>query len=357
MAVNNLSITDWKCFFDSKGLPDEVIESYIRYISPLIERKVPVIFDLDHLCLLLGRNRTYLLSVVFSPSSHYREFDIPKRRGGTRHISTPYPSLLEMQYWILNNVLNKVKVSPYAHGFAKEKSIITNAKWHIGNGALLKLDIKDFFPSIKINRVVAVFQSLGYTDRVSFYLASICTCDGCLPQGAPTSPILSNIIATPLDYRLSRLCRKFNLHYTRYADDLTISGDSIPVKFIDYITEIVEEEGFCINNTKTQLFTNPGGKRIVTGVSVSGGVLQLPREYKRQLKQELHYVMEYGYQSHIQKKKIRRINYLDVLKGKVNFWLQIEPNNLFAQKAREFLYFESLRLKGECSGDGHSVIE
>ena len=196
--------------------------------------------------------------------------------------------------------------------------------------------MKDFFPSITINRIIYVFKSLGYTNKVAFYLASLCSYEGTLPQGAPTSPYLSNIIAKKLDKRLIGLSKRYDLRYTRYADDLTFSGDSIPAKLLEYINEIVTSEGFVINTEKTRLYKN-GGKRIVTGISVIGNELKLPKNYRRSLRQELHFIIKYGYESHIKKKKIRKVNYLETLIGKVNFWLSVEPSNKFALNARSYL--------------------
>lgn len=326
------TIEKWCSFFVSKGIDESLQKKYIEYIELLIKKDVPIIFDFNHLRLLMGRSTPYFTSVVNSPENHYRSFEIKKRSGGFREILAPYPALLEMQNWIYNNILKKVSVSPYSHGFTRKKSIITNAKIHLKQKELLKLDLKDFFPSININRIIFVFKSLGYTNQVAFYLASLCCYEQHLPQGAPTSPYLSNIIAKQLDKRLISLSKKYNLRYTRYADDLTFSGDSIPTKLIDYIQYIVNDEGFTINSQKTRLYRG-GGKRIVTGISVQGEELKLPKDYRRSLRQELHFIMKYGYESHIKKKKIRKINYLDVLIGKVNFWLSVEPTNKFALSA------------------------
>jgi RNA-directed DNA polymerase len=120
----------------------------------------------------------------------------------------------------------------------------------------LKLDLKDFFPSINLNRIIFVFKSLGYPNKIAFYLASICSYNESLPQGAPTSPILSNIIAKQLDKRLISLAKKYSLKFTRYADDLTFSGKKIPAKFIEYIKNIIEDEGFVVNESKTRLYKN-----------------------------------------------------------------------------------------------------
>jgi hypothetical protein len=329
-------ISSWKSDFEKSGIRTELIDSYVKYLTPLVEKDVPIIFDFNHLCLLLGRTPEYLGSVVNSSKSHYRNFHIKKRSGGQRLIRAPYPALMECQYWIYQNILQKIKIHPAAQGFTFKKSIITNASIHINQTQFLKIDLKDFFPSIKINQVITVFKTLGYNHKVSFYLAAICCYDGKLPQGAPTSPMLSNIIASPLDKRLLNFSKRFNLKYTRYADDLAFSGNEIPVKFIDYISKIINSAGFVVNEKKTFLQQSVG-KRILTGISIADKKILVPREYKRNLKQEIHYVKTYGLASHIRKMKIRNPNYLFSLMGKLRFWLSVERDNKYAQDSLEFL--------------------
>lgn len=328
--------TKWRTYFINRGVNEETYEQYLTYIDILLENNAPIIFNFDHLCLLQGRTNDYLASVVNSPENHYREFKIRKRSGGHRIITAPYPALLEMQYWIYDNILKTISVNSSAHGFTHKKSILTNSKIHLAQKQLLKLDLKDFFPSIEKNRIIAIFKQLGYPNIIAFYLASICCFEESLPQGAPTSPMLSNIVSRKLDSRLIKFSKKFNLKYTRYADDLTFSGDRIPAKFIEYITSIVENEGFTVNEDKTRLYKNKS-KRIVTGISVIGEEIKVPREYKRKLKQELHFIKKYGLQSHISKNKIRKHNYLFSIAGKVNFWLSVEPKNQYALESKAML--------------------
>ncbi len=330
-------IKKWSTFFKNSGVSEDISEKYIEYIKRLLENNVPIVFDFNHLSLLFGRTTAYLASVVNSPNNHYRNFKIKKRSGGEREITAPYPALLEIQYWIYNNILKNIAINPCAHGFAFKKSIITNATIHKGQKELLKLDLKDFFPSININRIIYVFKSVGYPNEISFYLASLCSFEGHLPQGAPTSPMLSNIITKQLDKRLISLSKRYELKYTRYADDLTFSGDKIPAKFIEYITKIVNDEGFDVNESKTRLYKNRR-KRIVTGISVLENELKIPREYKRNLKQELHFIFKYGFVSHVKKKKIRKANYLFSLLGKVNYWISVEPKNQFALDSSKKLF-------------------
>lgn len=326
----------WKNHFKDHGITEEIQFRYLSYIERILSSNVPIIFDFTHLAMLLSRTEVYLASVVNSTESHYREFQIRKRSGGLRTISAPYPALLEMQRWILSNILWNVPYSPYSHGFTKKKSIITNAHIHKNQNNILKIDIKDFFPSININRIISIFKYLGYPTNISFYLSSICCLDSSLPQGAPTSPYLSNLVCRRLDKRLITLCKGFKIRYTRYADDLTFSGDNIPIKFADYITEICEDEGFSINPEKNRLYKK-NRKKIVTGIDVSNEELKIPREYKRKLKQELYYVFKFGLDSHVSKKRINKPNYLMVLLGKVNYWLSVENENHNAKEAKDKL--------------------
>jgi retron-type reverse transcriptase len=331
MSVTKI-VNSWKRDFVQHGVKDELVADYIEYLKPLVKKGVPVIFDFKHLCLLLGKNTFYLASLINANVSHYREFVIPKRRGGQRIISAPYPTLLDCQQWIYQHILSKVPIHPSAHGFAARKSIITNAQVHVGKKYFLKIDIKDFFPSITINQVITVFKNLGYTHKVSFYLASICCYEKVLPQGAPTSPMLSNIIANSMDNRLARLARKFKLSYTRYADDLAFSGNSITVKHLHYITGIIQECGFTVNPSKT-ILQQKKNKRILTGISIAEGKIKIPREYKRKLKMEIHCIRKYGIVMHIRNQRIKNPNHLSTIIGRIQFWLSVEPENDFAKKA------------------------
>lgn len=331
------SIDAWEKKFIAIGLKQDTIDRHLNYIGPLLENNVPVIFDFKHLCQLLGRKTDFLAGTINSPLNHYYTFEIPKKKGGTRSINAPYPILLESQRWIYKNILTKIKIHKTAHGFQFNKSIISNAKIHLNAKCILKIDIKNFFPSIEINRVIYVFKRLGYTHKVSFYLAALCCLDGKLPQGAPTSPMLSNIVCQTLDKRLFSLARKLNFKYTRYADDLTFSGEDISKEFINYVKLIVEQNGFEINNEKTQLIRN-GTRRIVTGISVVGKTTKIPRKYKRDLVQELYYIQRFGIVSRVSKLKILKINYLKSLQGKVNFWISVEPNNNKALEYKKMLH-------------------
>lgn len=331
-----LSTKRWINFLEDRGLSREVIDQYAPYIRKLIKNNVPVIFESEHLSYLLGIKRLELNKMINSPRHFYREFSIPKRRGGKRTILSPYVSLLNCQVWIYKNILLMGKIHAKAHGFVPGKSIITNASLHLNKKALLKMDLSNFFPSIPFNWVINYFSKLGYAKNISFYLASLCCLENSLPQGAASSPYLSNILLLNLDDRLDKLSNSYRLEYTRYADDLTFSGDYISLGFVSLVNEIVRDYGLLVNQDKTRLHTKRG-QRIVTGISVAGTELSLPRETKRKLRKDIYFIKKYGFLSHVSKIKINYPNYLDSLEGKFRFWLQIEPNNQFAYESTKYL--------------------
>lgn len=334
--IKNLSVSDWKDFLSDRGVSQEYIDIYLPYVKKLIKNDVPIIFEFEHLSNILGIKESDLAKMVNSPNKYYREFNIPKRSGGVRTINSPYPSLLECQKWIYKNILLKSKVHECAHGFIPQKSIITNASQHLGQKCLLKMDFENFFPSIPINWVINYFNDLGYAKNISFYLGALCCLGEKLSQGSITSPYLSNILLFRLDERLYKLATSYNLQYTRYADDITFSGNYIPFSFINIITEICNSYKLKINTNKTRLYLEKG-KRIVTGLSVAGDVLRLPKDTKRNLRKEIFYIRKYGFVSHISKMKINNPSYLDSLEGKLVFWLQVEPDNSFAQESLHYI--------------------
>lgn len=186
----------------------------------------------------------------------------------------------ERQRWILKNILSCVEIKDCVHGFVKGKSIVTNAKCHVAKKEILCLDISDFFPSTKLSKVIDVFKKLGYIDAVAEYLATLCTYNGELPQGAPTSPALSNIIFTTIDEQLMLFAKENDLTYTRYADDLTFSTNSNNIEeFIDEIECIINEFGYTLNKNKTHIMKD-NYRKMVTGLVVNETV-KVPKKFKK----------------------------------------------------------------------------
>src|SRR5690606_7599027 len=341
-----IEIDKWKSFI-SENLRGKITQNAISaYVEKLVINNTVVILDFKHLAQLIGIENHVLASIVSDSKAFYYNFEIPKRNGGKREISSPYPVLLSAQQWIYENILIKQPLHKSCKAFVKATSIVDNASPHLNQKDLLKMDIKDFFPSVKINRVMSVFRVLGYTKKISYYLASICCLDGSLPQGAATSPCLSNIIAKRLDYRLNGLAKKFNLIYTRYADDFTFSGEKISFGIIEYINSIVSDEGFKINKTKTRLIGEKSQK-IVTGISISSGKLTIPKKTKRNVRKNIHYILKNGLFEHQKKIKSNDPIYVERLLSYLFFWLSVEPDNTFIKNSIHSLKMYSKMLDHE----------
>ena len=242
----------------------------------------------------------------------YRAFEIPKKSGLPRTILSPHPTVKILQRKLLH-ALNLVYMAhPAAHGFVPKRSILTNARPHQGKRFVLNLDLEEFFPSITFPRVRGVFMKrFQLPGPAATVLARICcnTDDepDHLPQGAPTSPIISNMIGHSMDHALVRLARDHGLFYSRYADDLTFSTNRRPfpgavaveheghlVSLGDALVRIVEEEnGFVLNRGKSRLF-NRARRQEVTGLTVNRRA-NVPRKLVRELRGVLHAWKAYGY--------------------------------------------------------------
>jgi len=238
----------------------------------------------------------------------YFSFQIPKKSGGVRSIEAPDPFLKEVQQ-LIYQALSCVYQPPLsAKGFVAGRTIRDNAVPHAGKRYVLNLDIQDFFPSISFFRVRAVLHKVllpGLHPDVADWLARLCCHKGSLPQGAPTSPILSNIVCMRLDRTLYYLSRNLGVSYSRYADDITFSSneDLFGDDFMEKISTILREEGFEINQKKVRLQRNgvpEGGKIIRERQEVTGVVVNarptVPREYIRNLRALLHNWETKGYE-------------------------------------------------------------
>jgi len=313
-------------YYRDHGLPEVIAERYSAYAAKLRDQGLPVIFEIDHLSLRLGLTSEFVAKAINAPESLYREFALKKKLGGTRRILVPYPSLHQAQTWVKREILDTLPVSSSAHAYRKGSSIVKNAEVHANKRSVLTIDLQDFFGTIKKNWIINTFRQLGYSPQVAFYLASICCHSDHLPQGAPTSPVLSNLVCRTLDSRLHGLSKSASLAYTRYADDLAFSGAHIPKRFLRKVTEIVNDCGFETNDIKTKLMTS-ANRKVVTGINVTREDLSLTRKYKRELIKEEFFIKKYGLRSHLDKRKIRDPLYIDRLIGRANYWCEVESWN------------------------------
>lgn len=236
----------------------------------------------------------------------YHEIDIPKKQGGIRTLSVPEDPIKWVQRSLLLVLTHLFPRHKCAHGFERGKSIVTHARQHVGRQYVYTVDIQNFFPSITRGRVFGMLQAypMGASEPVARYIANLTTYKGALPQGAPTSPILANLLCRRLDSRLFKWARENGYVYSRYADDLTFSTnqDSVPKSDRALIDKIIKDEGFEVNEKKKRLM--PYYKRqMVTGLIVNEK-LNLPREKLRGLRALLHNIKEHGWQSQVNRETL-----------------------------------------------------
>ena len=192
-------------------------------------------------------NINFINDIIHSSHHFYRNFKIPKRKGGLREISAPFPTLHFIQGIIKDTIIFDLPIHKNAYVYIQNRSAIDHARHHCSSQELLMLDIKDFFPSIKRQDVFNILTTSTISDTDANYLSYLCTLNNSLPQGACTSPIISNAIMLKIDHRLSMLAETFDLKYSRYADDLAFSGNKIPKKLIRIVKSILEENNFNLN--------------------------------------------------------------------------------------------------------------
>lgn len=345
------------------GAPSDYIEALYRNAQPLAERGLPVILTLGHLAYVTNVSCSMLLRIVSRNTDPYRVFPIKKRNGNKRFICVPEPLLLYVQRWIHTHILsNKYSLgllSNNATAYMPDSSHVKNAKRHVGANWLVKLDITSFFESVSERQVYHVFRKLGYRAQVAFCFARLCTrlvpqhqdmrfyrgtkrweighkrkylsakTIGHLPQGAPTSPMLANLVCASIDSDLQGIAQRKGLVYTRYADDMTFSGHfedrSVAASHCAEVASIISKNGFSINSQKTNIAKN-GGRKIVTGLSVDGSTIRLPRSYKDKIRQELYYIETYGLAGHCERTRQKnQLSYLLHLDGKIKYIKSVEP--------------------------------
>jgi len=328
-----MNISTYSKAFKSKainvGFSEESISKCLNYAQVLVENGVPIIYNLTHLSKLVGIERNYIVQAAVSSKysdAYYRYYNIKKKNGkGFRKIMEPLPNLKVIQYWILENILETIKPSAYAKAYIKKRGLKQNIRFHVNQKIVLSLDIKDFFPSINFSDVESVFRGVGYSNELSNYLAKLCCLEEELPQGAPTSPYLSNLIFSNVDSNIANYCKANDIRYTRYADDLTFSGDFDNDALIKYIDPLLNDNGFELNKAKSKLMLR-SNRQIVTGIIVNDKP-QLDKETRRSIRQEVHYIKTFGLESHMERIKVNSSYYLNNLIGRISFGLYINPKD------------------------------
>lgn len=326
----------WESLFKERALEDKHSEEYLavcfEYAGNLHKRNLPVIFDFVHLAMYLGCYSEALRGMVANVEDHYKEYIIRKKTGGERQIEAPDDTLKEMQRWIYINILCKDEsIKSCVHGFIpsfknkdKVRGILTNAAPHAGHDWLINIDLKNFFPTVKLDWVNDYFASLGYEEEVVKTLTALCTYKSRLPQGAPTSPMLSNIIATRMDENMLEYCKKHGIVYTRYADDLTFSANyDVEIPNVKALYEIIFKNGFIVNRKKTKICYR-GCKKDVTGLTVTSGV-HVSKKYRKEVWRELYFCKRFGVYEHYNHMNTDKGLYQAWLRGRIMFVRQIDP--------------------------------
>ena len=305
----------------------------------------PFVNDTYQLARELGLRSRHLFRLLRYGDRNYDRKELPKKSGGVRVLYAPYPLLRLVQQHILHHFLEKMPISRYATAYSKGKQLRDNASPHVGHTYLLKMDITDFFDSITFPMIIGtVFPKDMYPAHIRAMLTRLCCHNDRLPQGAPTSPAISNLVMRHFDETLGAWCEKHDIAYTRYCDDLTFSANVPLFAVYEKAKAMLTAMGFAVNEQKTH-FVKSTNRQTVTGLVVNEKVA-VTTEYKRALRQELYYATKFGLADSIENGKKTAFmengkphieRYYHHLRGRLNFLLTIQPDNPWFVKAQKKL--------------------
>lgn len=350
---------------EKQGVDDDTLTVSVAVIKRIqnVDARLPIVLTLRHLCWLTDTNYGYLRKVVSRESGRYKRVLFKKKvpgRSRYREIHIPETPLLEVQRWITAKILSNTNAHPASFAYHPNSQPIFAASRHCGCKWLLKIDIENFFHSITERMVYRVFKKLGYTELFSFELARITTTiglsnkrskdiyrsgssrwtsipnyyfssEGFLPQGAPSSPMLSNLVMKDVDKHFEYLANCNGFTYTRYADDLAFSTKKNVTMtdittFKKKVSHLLIERGFNPNRRKTTI-RGPGARRIILGILVDSKKPRLSKEYKDQLRQHLYYLCseEHGPSKHGEARKLSVSTLFHHVRGKIAWAEKVEP--------------------------------
>ncbi|WP_410880488.1 reverse transcriptase family protein [Myroides sp. DW712] len=339
-----------------EGRSEAFIQACLKYVEKLEKRGYPIIFSLPHLAIMMGVQSNYIKALIGENEEYnfkfeanegyktkkYNHFFIKKKKRGYREIMAPHKDLKYIQKWLLSNIISKFPLRDSCKGFRTGISIKENALTHVNARVILKVDLLKFYDTITEKRVYGVFQKMGYSKNLSYSLAKLCTTQhherywenfsynekrilsklfderpSILPQGAPTSPYIANIVATNMDSRFEKLSVKMNFSYSRYADDLTFSiHEKGKLPSLRLIEKIISEENFYINKEKIT-YMYKGSKQYVTGLTVSNGV-HTSKKYRKEIARHIYFCRKYGVKQHLSRNRDKFPSYNSI---KFHDWL------------------------------------
>ncbi len=281
----------------------------------------------------LGFNKQVLDNYITFADKYYNSYYILKKnKSKKRQIDCPSKELKSIQRWVLSNYLNNIPVSNRANGFIIGRGIKRNAQFHLNKSYILTIDIKNFFPSITQGMVYNSLRKHFDNRELTFKLSKLCTFKRRLPQGAPTSPVLSNVVFKEIDDKIASFCNTRLVVYSRYADDMVFSCDTknVLVEIYSFVNNLLKEHFFEINTAKTKYLSGKG-RMAITGININEGRLTVKKEIKRNLRSNLYNLIV---------KKDKSVNANSVL-GYLSFIKDIEPE--YYKKTR--IYIDKLKLK------------
>ena len=294
----------------------------VLYLSELLDVPVPRLY------MLSNRRRARTPKKRLSYANYYTVTLRSSKSGKERVLSVPNSYLKAVQRRVLNSLLYKLPVSPYATAYQPGMSLVQNAAPHAGHACILKLDISHFFDSIDPDMVYPVMRELGLSVPASVLLTNLCTCNGKLPQGAPTSPCIANLVMRRFDAQTGAWCEARSITYTRYCDDMTFSGTAGAIResgLLRHVRQSLSRMGFALNQDKTLLVRSAQQQR-VTGIVVNEKPA-LSRQERRRIRQEVYYCQKFGVLESLNYRSDPRepAVYLRALLGRISYAMQIDP--------------------------------
>jgi RNA-directed DNA polymerase len=355
-----------------RGVPEHTltaaIAAYERVLS--VSEELTPVLTLRHLCKLAGASYAFQRAVIARTNSPYFTFEIDKRGPSARRavnrrlIAVPDHRLRNVQSWICQAILRHMPAASHSFAYHPGGSIVRCAQRHCGCRWLMKMDIADFFQSIREHHVYRVFRSLGYGPLISFEMARLCTMQpvrheerdvglvrrragiaaygprypGHLPMGAPTSPMISNLFMREFDRVIARMCAAQGVIYSRYADDLVMSTDdpnftrANAVNLLRECRQMMRRHGMRPQEAKFSIVP-PGARKVVLGIVVNDREPKLPKEFKSRLRQHYYYIDKYGMLEHAKQRNFYSVPALQRhLEGLLAYAAQVEPT--YARRMR-----------------------
>ncbi|WP_406642695.1 reverse transcriptase family protein [Amycolatopsis sp. WGS_07] len=355
----------------AKGKSEALLDAAMAQTQAVETKGLAAVLTLNHLAVRTGVSYGYLRGIVSRAFDPYDDLVLVRRNGRKmRPISVPHESLMEVQRWILHRIASRIPVHPTSYAYQRDSSIRACATRHAGARWLVKLDITNFFESIDERRVFRIFYGAGYGRLVALELARLCTryarhahhidasqfvgsarggiirpysqpTLGFLPQGAPTSGALANLIAYELDVAFSSLAQRERMVYTRYADDLTFSSvekfeRGRAASLILEVGAVLRRSGFSLHEKKTRVIP-PGGRKLVLGLLVDRDSVRLSRAMRSRIAENVRGVEKFGLARHVSHRQFSSLDgFVRHVSGLLAFAADVEPG--WAQDISERWY-------------------